>query len=109
MDLKLKLWCVRDSNNNLVPGVYFQDGGYSLAYVPVEKAAELLIPLWESHSDREIAIKTVALRLEYLERGYESPILGKPGDRKIEHIILKHFGIENGFDELEAQLYGVWY
>lgn len=109
MKLELKLWCVRDENNNLAPGVYFQDDGYSLAYIPVEKAADILVSLWETHSDRETAIKTVALRLEYMERGYESPVLGKQGERKIEPLILKHFGIEKGFDESEAQLNGVWY
>lgn len=109
MDLNLRLCITRNEKDEKISGVYFQDGGYSLTYIPLEKAAEMLVSLWESHTERDQAIKTVALRLEYMERYYNSEILGEPGDRKIESLVLKHFGIEKGFSGLEAQLSGVWY
>lgn len=110
MKLILKLCTVQDTHDNIVPAVYFRDDGYSLSYVPLEQAAEMLVSLWETSGlGRESAIKTIALRLDHMERYYEHELLGKAGDGLIEKLVLKHFRIEGGYDEGEAIIHGVWY
>ena len=110
MEIVIKLCTVRDENNNLAPGVHFSDSGYSISDVPLEQAAEMLVSLWETSGlKKEDAIKTIALRLEHMERYYPHELLGNAGDGLIERLVLKHFGIENGYDDGEALIHGVWY